>query len=173
MLFGSFFLAIVALVVLKLFIATVILGHPHAIAEFKGQLLWRTSEDRVGGSRLAAAAALFAKLLGEAPGVFLLGSYGALVAYCLGAVCWLAALCMAARRCAGSHDATAAIRFLVPLLAAAVVPAWFFLFLSHGFIHAWFMTRIGCLVPGIGAAAAWLAFSRPGRAAPPALPSSR
>jgi hypothetical protein len=165
----AFFLSVVALVALKLLYVTTLLGHANAIAEFKGELLWRTSEDGVTGTRLAAAAAVLAKLLGKAPPAFLFGRYGAVVTYVLGAVSWIAALLGAARRYAASRDLDAAARFIGPLLAAAVVPAWFMLFLSHGFIHAWFMTRIVCLVPSLGVAAAWMVFAQRARSPHPFL----
>ncbi|MFO1055866.1 MAG: hypothetical protein U1E53_02745 [Dongiaceae bacterium] len=156
----AFFLSVVALLALKLFVAAVILGHPHAIAEFRGQLLWRTSGDRVGGTRLSGTATVFAKLLGDSPSVFLLGWHGAVLAHGLGAAAWIAALLGATRRYAASRDRDAVARFIGPLLAAAVIPAWFTLFLSHGFIHSWFMARIVCIVPTFGVASAWMVFAR-------------
>jgi hypothetical protein len=168
----AFFLSVVALVALKLFFAAIILGHPHAVAQFKGQLLWRTSADGLGGTRLSAAATVFAKLLGKAPAAFLFGWYGALFTYVLGAVSWIAALLGAMHRYASSRDAAGAARFIGPLLAAGVVPAWFILFLSHGFIHASFMTRVVCLVPTFGIAAAWMVFAQTRRTPDPATAGS-
>jgi hypothetical protein len=162
---ASCFLAVVALVALKLFVTVALLGHATAIAEFKGQLLWRISGDRVGDDRLAGLATVVAKLLGKSPPLFVLGETGAVVTFGFGIAGWLAALAATARRYARSRDPEDLLPVLAPLLAAAVVPAWYTLFLSHSFIHAWFMAQLLCLIPALGLAAAWLALAPAGRAA--------
>lgn len=156
----AFCLSVVALVALKLLAVQAVLGHSHAVAVFKSQLLWRMSEDRIPSTGIAAILYVLERLWENRGPVFFGGRTGADVVFVIGAAGWLAAGVGAARSYCGSRNVADLLPIAVPLLAASVVLAWFAAFQSHSVIHAWFMARILCLIPSFGLAAAAMVYAQ-------------
>lgn len=156
----AFCLSVVALVALKLVVVQAALGHSDAVADFKSELFWRMSDDKIPATGIAAIAYVLRKLWEDRGMVFFGGKTGADVVFVIGALSWLGAGVGAGRNYLASRDVADLLPMGVSLLAASVVLAWFIVFQSHSVIHAWFMVRILCLVPTFGIAAASMVYTR-------------
>lgn len=151
----AYVLSIIMLVAIKLFVATALIGHTDAFETFMGQLIWRMSGDGTNAdNRLAATGVLARKLWVNRGNVFIGGALGGSITYLLGGCAWIVTLSATWYNYKVSRNLADVLSFLMPFLAAMVVPLWFMVFTSHGYIHAWFMTRVVCLVPVFGVASA-------------------
>ena len=157
----AYILSVVALVVIKLFIATSVLGHSDVLQVFKGQLLWRmsTSETNANG-RLTAIGMVTQRLWEYRSNVFIGGAQVGDIVFLVGGIAWFVALFVTWFNYRVTRNSGEVLYFIIPFVGAMVIPIWFLVFSSHGFIHAWFMTRIVCLVPAFGIASAWMGLGR-------------
>lgn len=157
---SAYVASVIALVIIKINAESVLLQNINVFATFKGQLLWRLSSDGIGDVGINAVWLVYQKLLLSSWDVYFFGSTGATTALVTGLISWLIAgwyvWCSATT---GKADCTTRLNFVIPLFAAMVVPIWFAVFRNHGFIHAWFMCRVLCVIPAFGFAAAWLSYS--------------
>lgn len=156
----AYVVSVIALLAIKIFTEIVLLRNINAFAEFRGQLLWRLSSDGIGETGVDAIWTVYQKLLMSSSDVYFFGSAGATTILFAGFLSW----CIAgwyAKHCyrTGKNNKSTSLNFFIPLFAAMVVPVWFAVFRNHGFIHAWFMCRVLCVIPAFGFAAAWLNYS--------------
>jgi hypothetical protein len=154
---------------IKLFVFLFILHRPDAITDFFDELTLRMSGNGVPEIFGYSAPYVFRRLWWNSNSVYIGGQIAANIVFAIGGLSWLFAGALCLKRFIQMRDVGIAMDFFVNLIASLTIIGWFLVFKNHGYAHAWFMTRIICIIPALGMVSALMAGCAKGR--PPILPA--
>jgi len=153
-LMASYLGAISVILGIKLIGFLTILHRPDALTDFVTELALRMSSDGVPGNEASNIFYVFRRLWWNNGNVYIGGQMSSNVAFLTGALSWALAAILSLIIFIRTRRFDRIMDFVVMLMSSFLIIIWFLVFRNHGYGHAWFMTRIICIIPTFGIVAA-------------------